>query len=207
MLIVGAGGHAKEVLDLIETSIQDEDIVLFDNTINHKDELYNKFKIYHKFSDVPKVHKHFMLGVGGVYIRKKMSELALNNNFIWKGVQVDFSKIGKFNSFIDATVDIMQNVIISSNVSIEKGTLLNRNVNIHHDVVIGVNCELAPYANILGNVKIGANTFIGAGATILPKITIGDNVTIGAGTVVTKDIPDNCLVVGVPGKIIKNQTL
>lgn len=47
------------------------------------------------------------------------------------------------------------------------------------------------------------NVFIGAGACVLGGITVGDNVSIGANSVVLHDIPDNCVVVGIPGKIVK----
>ena len=52
-------------------------------------------------------------------------------------------------------------------------------------------------------VRIGNNVWIGANATILPGVTIGDNTVIGAGSVVTKDIPANCIAVGVPAKITR----
>lgn len=51
-------------------------------------------------------------------------------------------------------------------------------------------------------IVIGKNCYISTGVTILAPVTIGDNVTIGAGAVVTKDIPDNVTVAGVPAKII-----
>jgi len=53
-------------------------------------------------------------------------------------------------------------------------------------------------------IKIGNNVFIGFGSMIMPGVTIGDNVVIGAGAVVTKDIPSNCIAVGVPAKPIKS---
>lgn len=52
---------------------------------------------------------------------------------------------------------------------------------------------------------IGKHCVIGAGACVLGEITIGDNVKIGANAVVLTDIPDNCTVVGVPGKIVKQE--
>lgn len=53
-------------------------------------------------------------------------------------------------------------------------------------------------------VKIGKNVWIGAHATVLPGVTVGDYAVIGAGAVVTKDVPANTVVAGVPAKIIKN---
>ena len=54
------------------------------------------------------------------------------------------------------------------------------------------------------DIHIGRNVWVGAGVIILPGITIGDNSIIGAGAVVTKDVPNNVVVVGNPAKIIKN---
>lgn len=61
------------------------------------------------------------------------------------------------------------------------------------------------YGEVLGNarpVKIGNNVFIGRNATILGDVTIGNNVIIGAGSIVTHNIPDDCVAVGVPARII-----
>jgi maltose O-acetyltransferase len=52
-------------------------------------------------------------------------------------------------------------------------------------------------------VRIGNDVWIGGNVTILPGVTIGNNVVVAAGAVVTKDVPDNSLVGGVPARIIR----
>lgn len=58
-------------------------------------------------------------------------------------------------------------------------------------------------ADIFGKITVGNNVHIGINAVIMPGVTIGDNVIIGVGSIVTKDIPANSIVAGVPAKVIK----
>jgi serine O-acetyltransferase len=74
----------------------------------------------------------------------------------------------------------------------------------------GDNCTLLPLVLFgkkrpgeKGTIIMGDNCYVGTGATILGPVRIGSNVTIAAGAVVIDDIPDNCIVGGVPAKIIK----
>lgn len=81
---------------------------------------------------------------------------------------------------------------------------------VHKDVTIGKNCNISQGVTLgmanrgskKGCPTIGDNVYIAPGAKVIGKITIGNNVAIGANCVVTKDIPDNAVVVGIPGKII-----
>lgn len=84
-------------------------------------------------------------------------------------------------------------------------------IHIGPKVKIGKNCTILPGV-VFGNksesedeglAKVGDNCYIGIGAKILGSVTIGNNVVIGANSVVTKDIPDNAIVAGIPAKIIK----
>ncbi|MDO4492005.1 MAG: DapH/DapD/GlmU-related protein [Lachnospiraceae bacterium] len=110
---------------------------------------------------------------------------------------------------------IKMGLTVGSNFSRNKGVLLDPT---HCWLIeIGNNVTLAPRVHILchdastklylgytkiGRVKIGNNVFVGASSVIMPGVTIGNDVIIGANSTVTKDIPDNSVVVGSPGRII-----
>ena len=72
---------------------------------------------------------------------------------------------------------------------------IGKNFRCIHLTPIGVKSE--------GRPTIGDNVSLGANVTIIGNIHIGNNVAIGAGSVVVKDIPDNCIVVGNPAKVIR----
>ena len=63
--------------------------------------------------------------------------------------------------------------------------------------------HLIPDLEITKPIKIGNNVYIGNNVILLPGVTVGNNVIIGAGAIVSKDIPDNSVAVGVPAKVIK----
>ena len=107
------------------------------------------------------------------------------------------TKIGK-NVFInfDCVFLDLGGIIIEDNVLIApKVSLLSEG----HQVAPCERQSLVP-----GHIHIKKNVWIGAGATILPGITIGENSVVAAGAVVSKDVPANTIVGGVPAKIIKS---
>ena len=88
-------------------------------------------------------------------------------------------------------------VYIGNNVMIEPNSLITT-----------VGHPLSPkgrrgYMDKAAPVRIGNDVWIGGNVTILPGITIGNNVVIAAGAVVSKDVPDNCMVGGVPARLMK----
>lgn len=88
---------------------------------------------------------------------------------------------------------------IGENVTITQEVKFNT-----HDGGVGVLRQKHPGLNVFGRIKIGNNVFIGAASQIMPGVTVGNNVVIGAGSIVTKDVPDNVVIAGVPAKIIKS---
>jgi len=211
MIVIGAKGFAKELLeDLVSDkyNYNKDNLYFFDNiSKNGPEELFNKFKILTSLIQVEKIFKEtskeFSIGLGFPKHRKKLTELFENLGGELTSVISKNAIIGSFENEIFNGVTIMSGVQITNGITIGKGSLINLNCTIGHDSIIGDFVELSPNVNISGHCKIGDCTSIGSGSTVLPNIIIGKNCIIGAGSVITKNIPDNSVVVGVPGKIIK----
>jgi acetyltransferase-like isoleucine patch superfamily enzyme len=127
------------------------------------------------------------------------------------------------NSRIGTFVEIQKNAVIGRNVKVSSHTFICEGVTIEDDVFIGHNVSFindkypratagngqlqteADWQVVPTRVKRGAS--IGTSATILCGVTIGENAIVGAGSVVTKDVPDNTIVAGVPARIVNKAVL
>ena len=209
MLVVGAKGFAKEVLELLYQNSYKKKIVFFDDLSKEiPGKLYGQFSVINNIDDVINYFKksgnNYTIGIGDPkkrkYIYNQFSEIG---GKICSVYSVN-SDIGHYNSTIEEGCIITSGVIITNDVKIGKACIININSTIGHDTSIGAFTEICPNVGISGNCKIGENVFIGTNATILPNVKIGVNSVVGAGSVVTKDIPDDTLAFGIPAKRIKS---
>lgn len=208
MLIVGAKGFAKEVLEVCHQKNELENLVFYDD-VNKDigDYLFNKFPILKSVEEAKTyfetIDNRFTIGIGNPQLRKMLVEKFEGLGGVNTSTIAGNSSIGNYGNQINSGCNIMQKVIITNDVKIGKSVIINQLSSIGHDVIIGDYVEICPSVSISGNCYIDENTFIGTNSVILPKVRLGKNVIVGAGSVVTKDIPDNCTVVGTPAKIIK----
>lgn len=127
-------------------------------------------------------------------------------NWLWKHHVPIISFLIRGMMRVVFACDIPYKTEIGKNVEFPHHAL---GIVIHPNAIIGDNCKIEQNVTIGGRSgltvlpQIGNNVMIGAGATVIGPVVVGNNVQIGAGSVVVKDIPDNCEVVGVPAKIIK----
>lgn len=207
MLIAGAKGFAREVLETITQCRLKTEICFYDDVSADAPEFFfDKFRILRSKTEARDYFKNiddkFILGIGDPKYRQIFYEKFIALSGKPYTIISPFAKIGKYNNNIGEGCCILTDAIVESNNSIGKGCLIHTAALVSHDVTIGRFCEISPKANLLGGVTVGDFCRIGTASTILPNIKIGTNVVIGAGAVVTKNVDDGRTVVGIPAKPI-----
>lgn len=209
MLIIGAKGFAKEVLEILHQMGETENLCFYDDiSEDFPNLLYGRFKVLKSEGEAQEYFKNidnqFTIGIGNTKLREKLFVKFQNLGGKFTSTISHNSEMGSFGITIGEGSNILGGVKISNDVKIGKGVIIYYNSIITHDVEIGDFVEISPGTTLLGRCKIGDFTQIGAGAIIFPDVIIGKNTIIGAGSVVRENVPDNCIAAGVPAKIIKN---
>jgi len=116
---------------------------------------------------------------------------------------VHSSAIVSTKSTIGEGAIVSPGVVVAGFTHVGRHVLINRGALLGHNVEIGDYVTIGPGANVAGFSRIGDATYVGMGATVLDQITVGAHSIVGAGSVVTRNVPDNVTVFGIPARIIK----
>ncbi|PST84061.1 acetyltransferase [Pedobacter yulinensis] len=197
MHLIGAGGHAKVVLEMLSEMGMTVHGIWDDNPSVKN--LLGYPVLGSVMSLLETNPQEVIVAIGNNDIRRKIA-LQLRAK-----AACAFSK----TSSISLSAELGGGCVVMPNASINAGTrcgshvIVNTNASVDHDCLLGDYVHISPQAGIAGNVEIGEGTHVGIGASVIQGLKIGKWCVIGAGAVVLKDLPDYAVAVGNPARIVK----
>ncbi len=200
--IIGAGGHAKVVIDAIEAGANEWSIVgLFDDAAGRHGEMVLGYSVLGDTS-LKELRTH---GLAAIFV-------AIGENSVREQI------VRRLEPWFHWPTIIHPNAFVSRHATIEKGSLvcagatiqvaarigrfaiINTAASVDHDCVIEDFTHLGPGVHLGGSVSIAEGGFLGVGASVLPSLSVGKWSLVGAGSVVTRSVGQYLTVVGSPAK-------
>ena len=188
IVLIGAGGHAKSCINLIERINEFKIIGLTDSKkkgylLNYKILGDDAVLDQKKFKNI---NLCLSLGsISNIHLREKIFKKLKNKGFNFPILISKDSSISKFSKIGSGTM-IMGNTFVNAGASIGENCIINNNSLIEHDVKIGNNSQISTSVTINGSCKIGSNCFIGSGSIIRNNINIKNNTFIKMASVIKK---------------------
>lgn len=192
VIIIGAGGHAKVIADIIR---KNGDIVH-----GFLDDDSTKAGVIGKINDCTKYRDfQFVIGIGNNEVRKSIATEYKNLNFY---TAIHPSAVVASDAEIGCGTVVMANAVVNSFAKIGMHCIVNTSAVVEHDNNICDYVHISPGAILCGTVEVGECTHIGAGAVVKNNVVIGKDITVGVGAAVVKDINKSGVYVGVPASKI-----
>ncbi len=208
MIIIGAGGFAREVAWLVEDINREKacwNLVGFiDEDPDKHGLILNELPVLGSFNELKGSARKAaaICAVANPLSKYKLVSLGKEAgleyvNLIHPDVRISqYIKMGRGNI-------ICAGSILTVNICLGDHIILNLDCTVGHDTVIGSYCTILPSVNLSGGLALGEGCLIGTNSAIIEGVSVGEWSIIGAGAVLTKDIPAHCTAVGAPAKPIK----
>lgn len=185
VLLIGCGGHAKSVIDVVESSKnwQIGGLVGLEKEIGNKVLGYEVLCSDNELNEMRKLFDFAFVSVGKIGDCTKRNIIFENLNFY----NFQIPNLISRKAYISSHASLGQGsfvghgVIVNSDVKIGANCIINSNALIEHDVEIGKNCHISTGVIINGGCKIGENSFIGSGTILRESLKIPQDSTISAG--------------------------
>ena len=194
IILIGAGGHCKSCIDVIEKENKYKILCIIDK-INKNRKLFN-YKIFSENLLKKKKNLFAFVAVGQIKnyrIREKLFKKLLSLNFKIPSIISPFSYVSSKASIGSGTI-IMHGAIINADVQIGKNCIINTNSVIEHGVKIKDHTHISTGVIINGETIIGSKVFIGSGSVVTNNIKVDDCCIIGLGSNVKKNLKKNSIV-------------
>jgi len=206
ILIVGAGGHGKVVLDILRAA----DVYELGGFIDADPALAGTacggIKVLGAMNLLPKLHRQGILGavvaIGDSRARRHCAALLREQG-------IELVNALHPTAYMSPTAVLGQGVVVAAQAAVCTETrvddlvIINTSAVVDHECHIGEGAHICPGAHLAGRVSVGAGAFVGLGANIIQCLKIGEGATVGAGAVVLEDVPAFSTVAGVPARVIR----
>jgi sugar O-acyltransferase (sialic acid O-acetyltransferase NeuD family) len=209
ILLFGASGHAKVVIDILEKSGLWDIVGIIDGRRADTEATVYGHKVLGSDEDLPRIAQemsvdHGIIAVGDNFRRAKIRQkiLGLCPEFKFGSAIHPGSVIARGVSVGEGTV-IMAGAVVNSDTRIGRFCIVNTNASMDHDSQLEDFASLAPGAVLGGNVTIGAFSAVSLGAMVKHGIAIGEHSVVGAGAIVMRDVQAYCVCYGQPSRFVR----
>lgn len=190
VIIIGAGGHARVIADIVTAA--------GDRVLGHLDDnapALGKVKDYVNYPNA-----HFIIGIGSAAVRQRIARQMAGVQ--WYTAIHPTAVIGSGVTIREGTA-VMAHAVMNAGASIGAHCIVNTGAIVEHDNQIGDFAHISVGAKLAGTVTVGESSWIGIGAVVSNNLSICGGCMIGAGAVVVKSITEPGTYVGVPARRIQ----
>ncbi|WP_078127707.1 acetyltransferase [Leptospira alexanderi] len=195
IVLIGAGGHSKACIDVIECENKFRIIGLVGSG-EDKGKSVLGYEIIGEDSDLVKIRKRVenaFIVIGQIKnseIRKEIYNKLKSLGFTLPVILSPSAYLSKYAKVGEGTI-LMHYSIVNSGVSIGVNSIMNTRALIEHDCSIGNHCHIATASILNGGVRLGDESFIGSGTIIREGVHIGKKCLVGMGSKILKNVLDN----------------
>ncbi len=206
IVVIGAGGHAKVVIEAIRAAAIGEIVGLIDPQAAST--IVLGVPVIGGDAHLPAIRADgvadAVVGIGNNAVRERIAEDLMKLGFTLPSVVHPAAYLSP-TAQIEAGAVIMARAVIGVETSISALAIINTGAVVDHDNLIGRAAHVAPGCSLAGNVIIGARTLIGVGSSVRPGITIGSDCVVGAGSAVVTPVSNGVMVGGAPARSLNRR--
>jgi len=206
LVIIGAGGHGKVVLDIIQAAGKHRVVGFLDADPALAGSEIDGVPVLGQMNQVVRLRQQKIRGaivaIGDNRVRVSYAAL-LSEHGVELITAIHPAAVVAKSARIGHNVVVAAGAVLAASASVADSVILNTGCIVDHECELEAGVHICPGALLAGRVRVGAGAFVGLGAKVLPCISVGKGAIVGAGAVVLKDVPDGVTVVGVPARMLE----
>lgn len=201
LLVVGAGGHARVLIDMAEKQARYRVVGLLDEHPQLAGETVLGYRVLGGREQLGRetLPSHAIVAIGSAAGRAAWQEILEEMGFQLAVLVHPAAVVGRDVRLGAGTV-LMAGAVVNSGSRLGRGVIVNTGASIDHDCEIDDFAHVAPGARLAGGVRVGARAHVGIGSCVIQNLRVGAEAVVGAGAAVIRPVPPRTTVVGVPAR-------